>query len=397
VIRGGFDGPRLIDGRPVERITAYLFDQGTSEDPERLHANDAKCFVGNEVLGIGFTFDDDDRTGKAGTLAEMRRLIEKNPHNGERIRPYLNGQEVNQRPVQLPDRYVIDFGTMAEREARRWPDLMDIVERKVKPERLAQKRDIRARYWWRFGEASPALYRSIADRKRVLVRALTSTHFPTFTFLPAEYVYDQTLIVFPFQQAGALAILASSVHELWALFMGGSMKDDPRYNVEDCFRSFPFPVNWEKDSDIEDAGKAYDDFRVALMFKNNEGLTKTYNRFHDPEERDPEIATLRELHAAMDRAVLDAYGWPDILPRCEFLLDYEKEKEETVSRRKKPWRYWWPDEFRDEILARLLELNRQRAEQEMLDGPPAMEKKPRKPGPKKPPAQLRGHSLFPRD
>ena len=37
-------------------------------------------------------------------------------------------------------------------------------------------------------------------------------------------------------------------------------------------------------------------------------MTRTYNRFHDPNEDDPEIGRLRELHAAMDRAVLDAYG-----------------------------------------------------------------------------------------
>ena len=66
------------------------------------------------------------------------------------------------------------------------------------------------------------------------------------------------------------------------------------------------------------------------MVRNNEGLTKTYNRFHDPDERDPDILKLRDLHAAMDRAVLDAYGWTDIQPRCEFILDYEDEDEDDA-------------------------------------------------------------------
>ena len=67
------------------------------------------------------------------------------------------------------------------------------------------------------------------------------------------------------------------------------------------------------------------------MVKNNEGLTKTYNRFHDPDERSPDILKLRELHAAMDRAVLDAYGWTDLKPTCEFLLDYEEDEDEDES------------------------------------------------------------------
>jgi hypothetical protein len=107
------------------------------------------------------------------------------------------------------------------------------------------------------------------------------------------------------------------------------------------------------------------------MIRNNEGLTKTYNRFHDPEERDPDILRLRELHSEMDRAVLDAYGWTDISTHCEFILDYEDDEEEeggSKRKKKKPWRYRWPDEVRDEVLARLLELNKQRYEEEVRLG-----------------------------
>ena len=69
----------------------------------------------------------------------------------------------------------------------------------------------------------------------------------------------------------------------------------------------------------------------------------------------------------MDRAVLDAYGWSDIPADCEFLLDYEIDEEEWGDK-KKPWRYRWPDEVRDEVLARLLELNAERAKEEASSG-----------------------------
>ncbi len=53
-------------------------------------------------------------------------------------------------------------------------------------------------------------------------------------------------------------------------------------------------------------------------------------------------------------------------PPCEFLPYYEDEEQEETDKRqnKKLWRYRWPDEFRDQVLALLLELNKQRAEQE---------------------------------
>jgi hypothetical protein len=118
-------------------------------------------------------------------------------------------------------------------------------------------------------------------------------------------------------------------------------------------------------------GKTYYDFRAELLIRNDEGLTSIYNRFHDPNERSPDIVKLRELHDTMDRAVLAAYGprFSELaVPPCEFLLDYEEEddeEEETGKRqKKKPWRYRWPDAFRDEVLALLLELNKQRADAE---------------------------------
>ena len=38
------------------------------------------------------------------------------------------------------------------------------------------------------------------------------------------------------------------------------------------------------------------------------------------------------------------------------------------SKKKKPWRLRWPDDFRDEVLARLLELNERRHKEELLAG-----------------------------
>jgi len=142
------------------------------------------------------------------------------------------------------------------------------------------------------------------------------------------------------------------------------------------------------------------------MLDSNKGLTKTYNRFHDPKERSPEIRKLRELHMTMDRAVLAAYGWGDIDTTCGFDLDWcESEPADDASPdslerieigrfffetaeearsfaaelenngKSLGWRYRWRPELRDEVLARLLLLNAQRAEEERRAGlsplPPA--------------------------
>jgi hypothetical protein len=386
VAKGEPPRPLVLDGREVERITAFLFHDGGHDDPLPLRANSGKSFQGSIVLGMGFTFDDDNPD--ATPIAEMQRLIAKDPRNAERIFPYIGGEEVNDSPTHAHRRYVINFGEMSEEEARQWPDLMAIVEEKVKPERLAQNRAVRARYWWRFGETTPALVAAIRGLDRVLVIPRTSKHL-ALAWLGCDVVFSENLVVLALQASG-LALGQCRLHEIWVRFTSSTLEDRQGYRPSDCFETFPFPPGWETNARLEEIGRAYYDFRAALMVRNNEGLTKTYNRFHDPHERDPDILRLRELHDDMDRAVLDAYGWTDLRPTCDFLLDYEEEEhaddEARPTRRRKPYRYRWQDEVRDEVLARLLALNQQRAAEEAATAaaaPPA--KKNRAPGKPKSP------------
>ena len=220
--------------------------------------------------------------------------------------------------------------------------------------------------WWQLERLRPELYAAIGELEQVLVIPQTS-NVQALVFVSPEMVYGHTLIVFPVSTWGSFAVLQSRSHQMWSAFLGPTMKDDLRYTPSDCFETFPLPAGWATDSVLETAGEDYYEFRTNLMFRNDEGLTKTYNRFHDPYDDDTEIARLRDLHAAMDRAVLDAYGWKDIPTDCKFLLDYEID-EATWGNRKKPYRYRWPDDVRDEVLARLLELNAERAAAESRVG-----------------------------
>ncbi|MFM7369032.1 MAG: type IIL restriction-modification enzyme MmeI, partial [Sphaerospermopsis kisseleviana] len=220
---------------------------------------------------------------------------------------------------------------------------------------------------WLWGRYTPALFQAISQLDRVLVISRVGQH-GSFTFLPSAMVFSDSLVVFANDKNSFFCILQSRIHEIWTRFLGSSMKDDLRYTPSDCFETFPFPENWENNQTLEAAGKTYYEYRAELMVKNNQGLTKTYNRFHDPDEYDLDILKLRELHTAMDKEVLNAYGWGDISTECEFLLDYEEEDltpdisptKRGERSKKKPWRYRWTESTHDEVLAKLLELNQKR-------------------------------------
>ena len=151
---------------------------------------------------------------------------------------------------------------------------------------------------------------------------------------------------------------------MWARFFSSSMKDDLRYAPSDCFRTFPFPPKYETDPTLEAAGQTYHDHRAALMVLANEGMTKTYNRFHKAAERGAAIERLRELHDAMDRAVLRAYGWDDLADTLRpVFLTPETEDDHTYQTR-----LFWPAEGRDQVLGRLLALNARRHAEEVAAG-----------------------------
>ena len=398
--KGSAKMPLILDGREVPVITAYLFHAGGNESPNRLGANEKKCFIGNVVLGMGFTFDDSGEVGVTTDISEMNRLIEKNPKNGERIFPYLGGEELNTDPRHSHRRFIISFEDWplrrcnlgfswigASAEARRewlragivpidypdhvaedYPDLLAIVEERVKPERMKDQQREYREYWWKYARRAVDLNRYIRNFRPSEILAVNCGATPhlAISFIPASQVFSHSLALFTSSSSATFSALQSRPHEVWARFMASSMKDDLRYTPSDCFETFPFPVSYEANADLEQAGKAYYDFRADLMVQNDEGLTKTYNRFHDPNEDSADIQRLRELHAAMDRAVLDAYGWQDIQPVCAFFPEFDDEEEEDEGGRpkKKKYRYRWPDEIHDEVLARLLDLNRQRALEE---------------------------------
>jgi hypothetical protein len=108
------------------------------------------------------------------------------------------------------------------------------------------------------------------------------------------------------------------------------------------------------------------------MLRRSEGMTNIYNRFHDPTETAEDIQRLRKLHATMDRAVFEAYGWHDLAAHAEpIFLDETNEDDHTYQ-----GRLFWPSDFRDEVLARLLALNAERhAEEVPLGTAPGMKGK----------------------
>jgi hypothetical protein len=107
------------------------------------------------------------------------------------------------------------------------------------------------------------------------------------------------------------------------------------------------------------------------MFDREEGLTKTYNRFHEPDITSADIQKLRDLHVEMDQAVAAVYGWPDL------------ELGHGFHETKLGVRFTISEPARREVLQRLLKLNHERYAEEVKQGLHEKKGAGRKAAPKK--------------
>lgn len=343
----------ILDGQSVEFISSRL-DIEPEVEPKALEQNEDKAFIGDYVRGKGFVLDQE----------EAERLIAKNPRNEDCLFPYLNGEDLNSHPDQKPSRYVICFHDWDLERAQQYPDLLDIVKQRVKPERekLQNKSDKRdKKYWWRFARYRGEMRQAISSLDRIMVRSRVSD-LHSIAFAPKDYVFADATVVFAFEDDYHFALLQSSIHELWLRKQASSMRTDIRYTPSSCFEMFPFPKEEyrQKKSDewqleelsgafswAERVGEEYREHRSKVMSDREIGLTKTYNLFHDPDCADSDIERLRQLHVEMDQAILDCYDWGNFDPEPGF---YQNERENQS-------RFTFSPQAQHEIRKRLLELN----------------------------------------
>ena len=313
-ILGKWKGATVLNDEVVDGINSSLTQGDELAEPVKLAANAGQCFIGSYVLGKGFVL----------TPEEAEALIADNPHNATIVRPYIGGRELNNNVPPSPtadvphDRYVINFGDRTLEEAEQWPELMEIVRRLVKPERdkLKDNPDGRRRkaYWWQFGRSVPGLDAALVHLDRCLMGSQVTKHL-LLGLQSSRNTFSHVANVFALNTWHEFAVLQSKPHEHWARAMGSSLEMRLRYTPSTCFETFPFPRPTPAQHTALDAtGEALYTLRQRLMFEHQQGMTTIWNRVVDPHEDHPDILALRQARDAMDRAVLDAYGWSDLDP-----------------------------------------------------------------------------------
>lgn len=330
VILGSRNGKILADlmiGADVTRATA-------------LEANDKLASQGANPLGLGFRL--------------TRREVEKYGYSinnlPKAIRPYKIGRDLVQR---AEEKYVIDFWGLSASDAKQQePMLFQHLLTHVKPERDQNRRKSRRENWWLFGEGAP-MFRDASEELGSYIGTCRTAKHRIFTMLDAQTIPDAKIVAIALSDLYYLGVLSSKIHVSWAFRTGGwlGVGNDSNYNHSDCFGKFPFPDPTEAQKErIRQLGEQLDAHRKRQQAQHPTlTMTGMYNVLEklrageplDDKEREIHeqglVSILQQLHDELDEAVFAAYGWPPTLSDEEILeklvaLNKERAAEEAQGK-----------------------------------------------------------------
>lgn len=334
------DVPQIIFRDIEGKINADLSVGIDITISKNLRAMEGMCSPGVKLHGAGFIVTPEI----ASHLGLGRR-----PGLEKHIRPYRNGRDLTGRPrnVTAIDLFGLDIASVRAR----FPEVYQHLVTAVKPERDINKRTSYRDCWWIFGEPRRELRPALAGLSRFIATVETTKH-RVFQFLDSDILPDNMILAIASDDAFHLGVLSSRIHSLWALRAGGwlGVGNDPRYSKSRCFDPFPFPACTEMQMQaVRDIAEQLDAHRKHVLAEHPHlTLTGLYNVLEklragtqpanlDTKDRqifdDGLVLILKEYHDRLDAAVADAYGWPldvteeDVLARL-VALNAERAAEE---------------------------------------------------------------------
>lgn len=296
--------------------------------------------------------------------AEARRLlsqpttVRKEPI-AQVVRPYVIADDLAGRPL---DRYVVNFGDRDEVDASRFEGPFAAIQNVRFHRQHMGGKD--ARTWWLLARSRPAMYRNMASVSHYIATPRVSKH-RLFVRLDASVVPDSRLFAIIRDDMTTLGILHSRVHEVWSLATSSrhGVGNDPTYNAESCFETFPFPEGLTPNLPAKDYAE---DPRAEQIARAAHKLLRDRDHWLNPPELVTWERTSAEVAAGFPARPVPRSGEEDAL-RARTLTNLYNERPAWLASlhddldRAVAVAYGWEWPLDDEeILRRLFELNARR-------------------------------------
>lgn len=224
------------------------------------------------------------------------------------VKPYLDGRDLARTVDQRPTRYVIDFAQMSLEEAMRYPRALDIVRTQAKGARETSTSYGRNPRWWQFLWPRPEFRAKLSELHRFIAGSATGKRI-LFVWCELDWRPSNSTNVIALDSDFAMGVLTSRIHTDWAAKKSSTLEDRIRYTPTSAFDTFPWPqASSDQRERIGHLVVELLALRSTLCREHGIGLTPLYNAVDEGA-----FSALRDAHAALDLAVIAAYGWSSAL------------------------------------------------------------------------------------
>jgi len=291
-------------------INAALSDQTDVTNAIRIRCNFVPkvVFEGVQTGHDGFVISD----------SEARQLLKLDKRHRAHIRPFINGSDLLSGQYALRREYVVDMSSLDMLEAASMPHLLAIPRDRVladwQKDAEAEKSDTgkdsgehqnRLDAWWALKRPRWDLQEALKGLSRYVACSAVMKR-PTFVFLDSAYLPTNAIKVFAFEDDYSYGVVQSNAHWLWFITKCSKLKSDFRYTPDTVFDTFPWPQSpTKKQIDaVANAGREVRRVRAEALPKIKGGLRALYRTLELPGAN-----PLKDAHAELDGAVLEAYGF----------------------------------------------------------------------------------------
>lgn len=332
----------MLDGVQVHEIGASLESEGDLSSAKHLEPW-VKSSQGTDLYGASFIKSE----------IEWEPFLADEPTISNFLRPYVNADILCSNPDFRSDLLAIDFGEREKDELHGVERLLNHLELQVGDERMHQTRQIHEDRNWLFWDKRSVAYEAARDFSHVIVCPGLSKHLP-MTLVDSSFLFSKTVRFFLTDDLGTFAVLQSSLFIAWSFATSRLRGSQVAFSARESLETFVPPKL--PDSELTGIGTECWDERLIAMKDRGVGITGLLNLIHDPGASDEDIRRLRETIVKVDHKVANAYGWGDLV------LDHGfHETGQGV-------RFTFSPQTRTEMLERMLELNRDRYEEQLTEG-----------------------------
>jgi len=364
--KGKYNGDKVLyyfDDKELKSVTQPIINSSLSLETD---VTEAKVLEINKKPKRVFQGQTHGHEGFLLEKSEGLKILKKQPRYAEVLKPFLIGDELVASAGAQPSRFVIDFTLIDVLKAATYKELFQRVEMMVLPDRKekgeaqekenkkALKANSKAKInkhhlnflnnWWKLSYGREDMLSGVQTIRRYISCSRVTLR-PIFEFVDSKINPNDALMVFEFDDYYSFGMIQSSIHFQWFQEKCSTLEGRYRYTTDTVWDTFPWPQSptQKQIEKVAEAAMKLHQQRTKTLKEHKMSLRDLYRLLEQPGKN-----PIKDLHTALDKAVMESYGFDEKGDLLSQLLALNLQVAAKEERKEKVQAPGWPEGIKGE-------------------------------------------------